>query len=315
MSRAPPLRGQTIVAPGGLVNDFRASRTPGMAALISVVVPTYDREDALGAVLRGLARQTDRNFDVIVADDGSGPATAALIELWTSRLEVPLIHVHQRDEGFRAAEIRNRAILASRGAYCIFLDGDCIPRPNFIAAHRALAEPGWFVTGNRALLSRQLTEAVLKDDLLLEMWTFGTFLGHRLGGRLNRLAPLAPLPLGPLRKLHPQIWQGARSCNLAVWRADLDRVDGFDASFTGWGLEDSDLLIRLMRAGARRKDGRFATGVLHLWHPPEDRTAMPLNERKLDELVRGDRIRAIKGLSAVAAEAAATTGARVAGHG
>jgi hypothetical protein len=147
------------------------------------------------------------------------------------------------------------------------------------------------------------------------MWTFGTFLGHRLGGRLNRLAPLAPLPLGPLRKLHPQIWQGARSCNLAVWRADLDRVDGFDASFTGWGLEDSDLLIRLMRAGARRKDGRFATGVLHLWHPPEDRTAMPLNERKLDELVRGDRIRAIKGLSAVAAEAAATTGARVAGHG
>ena len=292
----------------------KASRAPGMAALISVIVPTYDREDALGAVLRGLARQTDRNLDVIVADDGSGPATAALIESWTSRLGVHLTHVHQRDEGFRAAEIRNRAILASRGAYCVFLDGDCIPRPDFIAAHRALAEPGWFVTGNRLLLSRELTDTVLRDDPPPETWTFGAFMGHRLAGRINRLAPLLPLPLGPLRKLHPQIWQGARSCNLAVWRADLDRVDGFDASFTGWGLEDSDLLVRLMRAGVRRKDGRFATGVLHLWHPPEDRTAMPLNERKLDELVRGDRIQAIKGLSAVAGEPAATE-AMVTGHG
>lgn len=286
-----------------------------MAALISVIVPTYNREDALGAVLKGLACQTDRNFDVIIADDGSGPATAALIESWTSRLGAPLTHVHQRDKGFRAAEIRNRAILASRGAYCIFLDGDCIPRQDFIAAHRALAEPGWFVTGNRALMSRELTARVLKDDLAPETWGFGAFLGHRLAGRLNRLAPLLPLPLGPLRKLQPQTWQGARSCNLAVWRADLDRVDGFDASFTGWGLEDSDLLIRLMRAGVRRKDGRFATGVLHLWHPPEDRSAMPVNERKLDELARNDRIRAIKGLTSVAAEAAAAAEANVAGHG
>ena len=286
-----------------------------MTAPISVIVPTYNREDALGAVLRGLARQTDRNFDVIIADDGSGAATAALIESWTPRLGVPLTHVHQRDDGFRAAEIRNRAILASRGDYCIFLDGDCVPRPDFIAAHRTLAEPGWFVTGNRVLLSRELTELVLKDDLAPETWTFGAFLRHRLSGRINRLAPLAPLPLGPLRKLHPQIWQGARSCNLAVWRADLDRVDGFDASFMGWGLEDSDLLIRLMRAGARRKDGRFATGVLHLWHPPEDRSAMPRNERKLDEVVRGGRIRAAKGLSAVKAEAAPEVAMKVADHG
>ena len=293
----------------------KASRVPGMAALISVIVPTYNREDALGAVLKGLARQTDRNFDVIIADDGSGPATAALIESWTRRLGVPLTHVYQRDEGFRAAEIRNRAILAARGAYCIFLDGDCVPRPDFIAAHRALAEPGWFVTSNRVLLSRELTELVLKDDLAPETWGFGAFLGHRLANRLNRLAPLLPLPLGPLRKLHPQIWQGARSCNLAVWRADLDRVDGFDASFTGWGLEDSDLLIRLMRAGVRRKDGRFATGVLHLWHPPEDRSAMPTNERKLDELTHGDRIRATKGLTAITVEAAPLAETKVAGHG
>lgn len=295
-----------------VVNAFRGD----MADLISVVVPTYNREDALDAVLRGLARQTDRDFEVIVADDGSGPGTAALVESWQSRLGAPLTHVRQADAGFRAAEIRNRAILASRGSYCIFLDGDCVPRRDFVAAHRRLAEPGSFVTGNRALLSRELTEEVLRDRLDPETWGPGAFLRQRLAGRINRLAPLAPLPLGPLRKLHPQVWQGARSCNLGIWRADLDRVDGFDANFSGWGLEDSDLLIRLLRAGVRRKDGRFATGVLHLWHPPADRVALPQNEAKLDEVIRSERIRAAKGLSAVRDAVTVTAEAvRVAGHG
>ncbi len=68
------------------------------------------------------------------------------------------------------------------------------------------------------------------------------------------------------------VWQGARSCNLAIWRADLDRVDGFDADYSGWGKEDSDIIVRLMHAGVRRKDGVFATGVIHLWHAEADRS-------------------------------------------
>ena len=107
-----------------------------MAELISVIVTTYNREDALEAALRGLARQTDRDFEVIVADDGSKPATAELIEAWKRKLGHPLAHVWHEDRGFRAAEIRNRAILAVRGAYCIFLDGDCLARPDFVASHR-----------------------------------------------------------------------------------------------------------------------------------------------------------------------------------
>ncbi len=179
-----------------------------MADLISVIVPTYNREDALDAVLRGLSRQSDRDFEVIVADDGSGPATTELVESWTARLGAPLRQVRQADDGFRAAEIRNRAILASRGTYCIFLDGDCIPRPDFIPAHRALAEPGWFVTGNRGLLSRGMTETVLREHLEPEAWSLAAYVRYRLSGRINRLAPLVPLPLGPLRKLHPQILAG-----------------------------------------------------------------------------------------------------------
>ena len=118
-------------------------------------------------------------------------------------------------------------------------------------------------------------------------------------GDINRLAPALHLPLGPLRKAAPTRWEGARTCNLAVGRADLDRVDGFDASFTGWGLEDSDLAIRLIHAGVRRKDGRFATGVLHLWHPANDRARLADNQARLDEVMRGDRVRALRGLSAL----------------
>jgi len=125
--------------------------------LISVIVTTYNREDALDAVLRGLSRQTDRDYEIIIADDGSKPPTAQAVQAWSERIGVALGRVWHEDRGFRAAEIRNRAIAASRGSYCIFLDGDCIPRPDFVATHRRLAEPGWFVTGNRLLLSHDLT--------------------------------------------------------------------------------------------------------------------------------------------------------------
>ena len=127
---------------------------PHRYAPISVIVTTYNRPDALDAVLRGLAWQSDGSFEVVVADDGSSPDTAALLDRWRTRLRQPLIHVWQEHRGFRAAEIRNRAIVASSGSYCIFLDGDCIPRNDFVLEHRQLAEIGWFVVGNRVLMSQ-----------------------------------------------------------------------------------------------------------------------------------------------------------------
>ena len=280
-----------------------------MAELISVIVTTYNREDALEAVLRSLGRQTDRVFEVVVADDGSTAATAAVIDAWKGKVGRCLDHVWHEDRGFRAAEIRNRAILTSRGAYCIFLDGDCIVRPDFVGTHRRLAEPGCFVTGNRILLSRELTARVLREGLTPESWSFGRWLAQRLRGRVNRLSALLHLPLGPLRQLRRHAWRGARSCNLAVWRADLDRVDGFDADYSGWGKEDSDIIVRLLHAGVCRKDGVFATGVLHMWHPEADRTRLTENERKLSDSLAGDRIRALRGLSALQAAASAAQAA------
>jgi len=268
-----------------------------VAELISIIVTTYNREDALEAVLRSLWRQHGGDFEVIVADDGSGEATARLVDVWKAKLGCRLEHVWHADRGFLAAEIRNRAILAARGSYCVFLDGDCVVRPDFVGSHRRLAEPGWFVTGNRVLRSPGLTADVLREKLTPESWALGRWFAERRRGGVNRLAALLRLPLGPLRRLRQRVWQGARSCNLAIWRVDLDRVDGFDADYCGWGKEDSDIIVRLLHAGVRRKDGAFATGVLHLWHREADRSQLSENERKLAGAAADNRIRARQGLS------------------
>lgn len=268
-----------------------------MDDLISVIVSTYNRPDALDAVLRALSRQSDRHFEIVVADDGSGAATQRVVRD-RSAGAVAVKHVRHEDCGFRLAEIRNLGIRASAGRYVVFLDGDCIARRDFVAAHRRLAEPGWFVTGNRILMSRGLTERVLQNGLEPERWGLRTYLSHRARGDLNRLMPLFALPLGFLRKAPARHWKGARGSNMAFWRDDLDAVDGFDAAFTGWGREDSDIFIRLIRAGMRRKDGRFATGVLHLWHREADRSGLDANERQLADIMQGDAVKARRGLSA-----------------
>ena len=135
-----------------------------------------------------------------MADDGSGATTTKLIDAWKPKFARRLEHIWHADEGFRAAEIRNRAILAARGSYCIFLDGDCIVRPDFVATHRRLAEPGWFVTGNRVLLSPALTTSVLRESRTPETWGAGRWLGERSRGGVNRLSALLTLPLGALRR-------------------------------------------------------------------------------------------------------------------
>src|SRR5262249_7455376 len=194
--------------------------------LISVIVSTYNREDALHAALRALSRQSDRNFEIVVADDGSGPATARVVGEWALRTTLPIKHVWHEDRGFRLSDIRNRGIRESAGAYVLFLDGDCIARPNFVAAHGRLAESGWFVTGSRILLSRELTDRILHQELEPESWGLGRWLLPRSRGELNRFAPLLNLRLGGMRKLAAQRWRGARGSNMAFWRADLEKVDG-----------------------------------------------------------------------------------------
>ncbi|HWL73044.1 MAG TPA: glycosyltransferase, partial [Burkholderiaceae bacterium] len=165
--------------------------------LISVVVATYNRPDALAAVLRSLQKQSDREFEVVVADDGSRNDTAQVVQRAHAAFPVPLTHVWQEDAGFRLAAVRNRATARARGNYLVYLDGDCIVRRNFVRAHRDLAERRWCVTGGRVLLSESFTHQVLASGTAIEDWSVFYAAVAALQGKLNRALSLAHVPLGP----------------------------------------------------------------------------------------------------------------------
>ena len=271
---------------------------------IAVVVTTYNRPDALAAVLEGYAQQNDTAFALIVADDGSTAETAELVHRFAARAPFEVSHVWQEDHGFRAAAIRNRAVAGARAEYIIFTDGDCVPSCTFVHQHRRLAEPGWFLSGNRVLLSERFTRAVLDQRLPVHEWTWAHWVRARGRGDANRFMPLVRLPDGAFRKRSARTWQGVKTCNLSAWRSDLVRVNGLDESYSGWGLEDSDLVIRFLHAGVLHKSARFAAPVFHLWHKEHDRSHLPENQRRLTELQHSSRIRAQLGLDRYLSEPA-----------
>ena len=266
------------------------------APRIAVVVATYNWPAALDRVLAALADQTYRAFEVIVADDGSGPDTADLAQRWTERAPFAVRHVWQEDEGFRAAAIRNRAVAATEAEYILFLDGDCVVRPDFLAGHAALASQGHFVAGNRVLLSREFSDRILEQQLDVWTWSNRRWISERLSGGLTRWLPLLRLSPGAWRDRAPRAWEGAKTCNLAIWREDFLAVNGLDERYTGWGYEDSDLVIRLIRNGVRRRDGRLGTTVLHLWHQEHERAGTEQNLARLAAIQENPAFRAEVGV-------------------
>lgn len=269
-------------------------------ALISVIVSTYNRPDALNLVLDAFARQTDRAFELIVADDGSTNVTRDLVAAFTekNRSTLKVMHVWQPDEGFRLAAVRNKAIIAARGTYLIFVDGDCIPQRDLVARHRLLAQSGAMVTGSRILLSERLTADALSRGVDLTAQSHAFWLQQRIENRVNKIVPLfVKLPAAlRWRMKHSFSWKGIKGCNMAAWRRDIDIVGGFDEAFTGWGHEDADFVARLSNAGIIRKMGFCATEVLHLWHREQPRNRANPNYQRVVARLRNGEIRAEQGL-------------------
>jgi len=264
---------------------------------ISVVVTTYNRPQALSLVLRGLLAQSQPPFEILIADDGSGDLTRQTIRQMARDTDVPIRHLWQTDVGFRAASARNMAVAAAQGELMVFLDGDCIPRHDFLAQHARLAQTGWFVAGSRLLLTKTLTEQVQTQQSPIHEWGRWAWWVQRVMGQTNRWLPLLNLPGQVWRRRQPQHWQSARTCNMAVWRTDLVAVNGFDESYQGWGHEDADLAVRLIRHGVHYKNGRFALTVLHLWHAENDRSHLPENLARLDRILQATHTQAPLGLA------------------
>jgi hypothetical protein len=233
---------------------------------ISVVLSTYESPALLERTLHAYARQRYRPFEVVVADDGSGPATAELVARLGPVLGLALRHVWHEDRGFRKCAILNRAIEAAAGDYLVFSDADCIPWSDFVEIHVSLARPGCFLSGGYFKLPRALTERLTVEDIaagrhedlrwLRENGLPASFRAHRLAARgalarlLDRVTPTRPS------------WNGH---NASGWKTDLLAVNGFDERM-GYGGEDRELGERLTILGRRGRQIRHRAICLHQWH-------------------------------------------------
>ena len=254
----------------------------------TLVVTTYNRRDALALVLASAARQRRPPDELVVADDGSRPDTAELVSAFAARAPFPVRHSWQEDLGFRAAASRNRAFAAASGEYLVMVDGDLVLHRSFLEDHLRAARPGWFVQGSRVMLSPEATARALASGRT----AFGP-LARGLGNRLNALHSRALSRLASHRGT--DVFR-VRSANLACWREDVLRVNGFDEDFVGWGREDSDFVARLQHAGVARLHLKFAAIGFHLWHRDEPRVSLPRNDRILADTLASRRVRCASGI-------------------
>ncbi len=253
---------------------------------LTVVINTYENPAALDAVLARLCQPKHRADELIVADDGSGPATRKVVETWAKQAPMPVKHAWQEHQGFRRARILNDAIAKAEGDYLVFLDGDCLPSCRFVSDHRAMAETGYFVQCRRCFID----EAAVPDALAGRR----SLLQLGLCGQISGLFKSVRLPWPTIRR--DQDLHGILGCNLGIWKKNLVEINGYDESYEGWGKEDSDLAARLYHAGVRRKFIHGRAIVYHLNHPPASRAQLPEAQRRLEETIASGRIKAMKGL-------------------
>jgi GT2 family glycosyltransferase len=263
------------------------------------VVLTYNRPDALLAVLRALAPQCTSSDVVVVADDGSRAENVRALRDGMPAFPCPVIHVWHPDVGFTASRSRNLGARAAASDYLVFLDGDCVPNPRFAHYHRRLAEQGAFVNGSRVLLSERFTRRVAAGEVELARLSALDWLELRLRGDVNKLTHLYGWAGAPGRVQIGFRWKGIRSCNFGLWRRDYEAVNGFDETFSGWGHEDADLVLRLHRLGLVRKNGYLGTEVFHLWHAQNSRAGEAANRERVHARVHEGILRAERGLAEV----------------
>ena len=264
---------------------------------VTVVLSTYEQPRALALTLRGYARQTHSDFELVVADDGSGPETASTVRRAADQ-GLDVHHVWHEDRGFRKTEALNRAIVAASGAYLIFSDGDCIPRDDFVATHVRLAEPDRFLSGGYLKLPESVTRAV--DETAIDSghvfdvsWLRRK--GYRPGRRASRLTRSLMLArvLDAITPTRPT-WNGHSA---STWKEHLLSVNGFDLEM-GWGGLDRAVGERLEHAGVHGKQVRHRAVCVHLHHarPYKDLATMEANRAVRDRIRAHRETQAPRGL-------------------
>jgi len=247
---------------------------------ISLIISTYNKPQYLAQVLKSITKLKEFPDEIIVADDGSGKETAELIEQFRPQIAVPLIHVWQEDQGFRLARNRNNGIIKSTCDYLIFIDDDLILHPKFITDHRKNDVKDCFYSGSRVRLGSMKTAEIIENPRNII-----SYCESDLQSRLSaiRIPFLHKIITGP-----GYTYKRLRGCHMAFWKDDLIRINGFDERYTSWGREDSDIAMRMMHAGVKRINLKWAALCYHLHHPVEQTASN--NDHLLFEAIRNKTI-------------------------
>ena len=244
---------------------------------VSLIITTYNWPESLILVLMSIENQTIMPQEVIIADDGSTVETQEIISKFQKDSKLNIIHSWQKDNGFRAAKSRNKAIAKSSGDYIIFIDGDIILHPKFVQDHVNNAKVGYFIQGSRVLLTKGITEKIIINKRI----SF-SFFSKGLNSRKNTIHSNF---LSKLFSTHKNSLRGIRCCNIAFFKQDCINVNGFNNEFEGWGREDSEFVVRLLNNGLNRKNVRFNAVQYHLWHKESDRTSLDYNNQLLQNSI------------------------------
>ena len=232
----------------------------------SVIFTTYNHPKWLEKTLWGFSVQSYRDFEIIVADDGSGPETREVIERLQPQIEIPIRHLWQEDDGFQKCRILNKAIVASRGEYLIFTDGDCIPHPDFVRNHVELARENTMLSGGYFKLPLEVSRAITREDILDGNSTNPIWLLRHGVPFTPKIAKLISQPLlGALLDaltVTTASWNGHSS---STWKKHVLETNGFDERMQ-YGGQDREFGERLMNLGIKARQVRYRCSCVHLDH-------------------------------------------------
>jgi glycosyltransferase involved in cell wall biosynthesis len=233
---------------------------------VSIIISTYNAEEWLQKVLVGYSVQTEQDFEIVIADDGSTPLTKETIDQFNSKFKHKIIHVWQEDNGFQKTKIINKAILNSNSEYLIFTDGDCIPRNDFIANHLKNKEIGYFLSGGYFKLPMIISKLISVNDIIKQncfriLWLKKQ--GLKFNFKITKLTQIKCLALF-LNWITPtkKSWNGHNS---SAFKSDIVAINGFNHDMQYGGL-DREMGERLFNNGLFSKQIRFSAICLHLDH-------------------------------------------------
>lgn len=234
---------------------------------MSVIISTYNSPEWLKNVLWGYEQQTAKDFELIVADDGSTEETAELLKKLEPKLSYKLKHVWHENKGFRKTIILNKAIKESETDYLLFSDGDCVPRNDFVASHIKNREKGYFLSGGYLKLPMSTSKTITLEDIENQncfklSWLLKN--GYKFNRKFIRFLA-TPLKIDSFLNsitTTKASWNGHGSSG---WKSDIVSVNGFDERME-YGGEDREMGDRLWNNQIKSKQIRYEAIVVHLDH-------------------------------------------------